>query len=378
VEPSASNQDSSEAVQPQNPAVDGGVESSSAPADLLPNVQDYPAPAPPPVAAEIQAGPPLSGEGGEGTMEIPHEFGEVTSFQPKPARGAASDNLLMKDAIRALEEMRLKASGSKEEIAAAKDADLDFEYIRQRDGVYQEVVRDYPTSVGKAVSKKERDETGQHHATLVYGEINFESFGIAFEKIKKRYGLPGTGNSPEKGIMQAPGGIFYDIGSGTGKPTIAAAALHPFEKAYGIEILEGLFNTSLEMKEKWESVAPPMLKDIGQESHTDIEFILGDCTDFVVKDWSDGDVLFANSTCFDDSLMAKIAEKAGALKRGAIFITLTRRLPSTHFEVLEHEMYQMSWGGATVYIQQKTTDPVPVDLPTMTIQKSSSTGDDSG
>ncbi|CAM9155971.1 unnamed protein product [Heterosigma akashiwo] len=57
--------------------------------------------------------------------------------------------------------------------------------------------------------------------------------------------------------------------------------------------------------------------------------------------------------------MAKIAEKAASLKKGAIFITFTRRLPSTHFEVLEHEMYQMSWGGATVYIQQKTTEPVP-------------------
>ena len=40
----------------------------------------------------------------------------------------------------------------------------------------------------------------------MYGEISFESFGIAFEKIKKRYG----------GLK--PGGHFYDLGSGTGKP----------------------------------------------------------------------------------------------------------------------------------------------------------------
>ena len=74
-------------------------------------------------------------------------------------------------------------------------------------------------------------------------------------------------------------------------------------------------------------------------------------------DWSDGDVLFANSTCFDDALMKKVAGQAVTLKKGAVFITFTKRLPSHHFEVLEHQMYQMSWGGATVYIQQKMTDP---------------------
>lgn len=160
-------------------------------------------------------------------------------------------------------------------------------------------------------------------------------------------------------LLQRPGGVFYDIGSGTGKPSVAAACLHPFERAGGVEILEGLYNTSLELKQKWDTTAKALLKEDGQEEETELEFTLGDGTDFLVKDWSDGDILFANSTCFDDSLMAKIAEKAASLKKGAIFITFTRRLPSTHFEVLEHEMYQMSWGGATVYIQQKTTEPVP-------------------
>ena len=97
----------------------------------------------------------------------------------------------------------------------------------------------------------------------------------------------------------------------------------------------------------------------GQTHQTEIKFTHGDATDLSVKDWSDGDVLFANSTCFDDTLMKKVAASAVTLKKGAIFITFTRRLPSQHFEVLEHQMYQMSWGGATVYIQQKTTDPEP-------------------
>jgi len=37
---------------------------------------------------------------------------------------------------------------------------------------------------------------------------------------------------------------------------------------------------------------------------------------FLDYDWSDGDVLFANSTCFDDELVGEIAKKAHKLKPG--------------------------------------------------------------
>lgn len=32
-------------------------------------------------------------------------------------------------------------------------------------------------------------------------------------------------------------------------------------------------------------------------------------------------------------------------------------LQASYFKVLEHNMCPMSWGSATVYISQKTTDP---------------------
>ena len=44
------------------------------------------------------------------------------------------------------------------------------------------------------------------------------------------------------------GGIFYDIGSGTGKPALAAALLHDFDQVNGIEILDGLYRISLEIQ----------------------------------------------------------------------------------------------------------------------------------
>ena len=41
---------------------------------------------------------------------------------------------------------------------------------------------------------------------------------------------------------------------------------------------------------------------------------------------------------------------------GSFFITLTKRLPSLDFVLLEYEMHQMSWGEATIFIMQKQTD----------------------
>jgi hypothetical protein len=103
-----------------------------------------------------------------------------------------------------------------------------------------------------------------------------------------------------------------------------------------------------------------------------LEMKHGDILNIECKDWRDGDVVFANSTCFDEPLMNKIANIAGSIlllillvtssslvgmKKGSFFITLTKRLNIADFQVLEYELHEMSWGSATVYIHQKTTDP---------------------
>lgn len=45
------------------------------------------------------------------------------------------------------------------------------------------------------------------------------------------------------------------------------------------------------------------------------------------------------------------------MKKGSFFVSLTKRLPCKDFVVLDFEMYKMSWGEATIFIMQKTTDP---------------------
>jgi hypothetical protein len=72
---------------------------------------------------------------------------------------------------------------------------------------------------------------------------------------------------------------------------------------------------------------------------------------------------FANSTCYDEPLMERLAAVADCMPDGAFFITFTRRLPSIHWEVLDKQRQVMSWGDATVFIHKKRppfVQPEPV------------------
>lgn len=42
-------------------------------------------------------------------------------------------------------------------------------------------------------------------------------------------------------------GVFYDLGCGTGKPVFAAAAVHPWQRCVGMEILGDLHGICLKV-----------------------------------------------------------------------------------------------------------------------------------
>jgi hypothetical protein len=77
---------------------------------------------------------------------------------------------------------------------------------------------------------------------------------------------------------------------------------------------------------------------------------------FLDFDWSNGDLVFANSTCFSDELMTQLSSQASRLKPGAIVVTFTKGLTSSFFELLERKRYRMSWGPATVFIHRRLTE----------------------
>jgi SAM-dependent methyltransferase len=169
---------------------------------------------------------------------------------------------------------------------------------------------------------------------LTYGEITgLESLNYMFRRIRKCGGL-----------LQV-GGSFYDLGSGTGKPVIAAALLHRFSLSCGIEVVTKLYTASLRAKMEYDKLSV---------SATEVIFLEGSFLNLGEVDWTTGDVVCANSTCFSKEMMKAISTLASHMRPGAFFISLTHPLDeSAGFEIIEEERLEVSWGGADFYLQRK-------------------------
>jgi SAM-dependent methyltransferase len=188
----------------------------------------------------------------------------------------------------------------------------------------------------KRESRRERDERRwTRKQSFVYGEIEYASFEATLRKIRDEL-RPGQD-------------VFYDLGSGAGRPVVAAAVLFPFRACRGVELLAGLSRLAREAKGLVEAAEWTL-----GHARPAVDFYEGDITDLKFHDWTaDGDVVLVNSTCFDDDLLKAVADLAEGLRPGAVVITFTRPLPSPLFTIVDEELHQMSWGGATVFVQRR-------------------------
>jgi hypothetical protein len=59
--------------------------------------------------------------------------------------------------------------------------------------------------------------------------------------------------------LHSPGGVFYDLGCGIGKPVFAAGLIHKFDKLVGVEILEDLYKVCVETMHVWTKDVKPIL-----------------------------------------------------------------------------------------------------------------------
>lgn len=150
------------------------------------------------------------------------------------------------------------------------------------------------------------------------------------------------------------GGIFYDLGSGTGKAIIAMSLFGPFRKLIGIEYLEGLWNLSMRSKIFYEkTITDKFIKFNGLftiENSNIIDFYKGD---FLRIKWNEASIIFANSTCFTQDLMDKIGNKAKIeCQVDTIIITISKKLTNLNddWEAKTGFKRLMSWGVGTIYI----------------------------
>lgn len=197
--------------------------------------------------------------------------------------------------------------------------------------LYDELFAETSLEVGKKLSKQEReDKELSAEKSLIYGEVEFASFYRILRKINP-----------------SAGGVFYDLGSGTGKAVFAARLTRDFDRCVGVEILSSLHSAAEAVVRRFHD---HFAKHLSLSEKQAVSVFEGSFCDF---DWSDGDLVFANSTCFSDELMSEVSRLAERLKPGAVVVTFTRGLTSTRFELLERRRYGMSWGPATVFIHRR-------------------------
>ena len=152
-------------------------------------------------------------------------------------------------------------------------------------------------------------------------------------------------------------GIFYDLGSGTGKPVIAMSLMHKFKKLTGIEYLQNLVKLSQQIKDTYNKTINEKIEKNGKlfsfEKPNIVEFVQGD---FFKQSWENASIIFANSTCFSLDMINNIAEKANKeCKSGTIIITFTKKLNklNSNWELKNGFRRLMTWGIATIYVHRR-------------------------
>ncbi|TMW59142.1 hypothetical protein Poli38472_007287 [Pythium oligandrum] len=227
--------------------------------------------------------------------------------------------------------------------ASLDDTETTSSSMLTTEDVFSLLYSDFPHRVAKETSRRERKQNGYISMSLVYGEIAYGPFKSVIDEIKHcHYAL------------QKPGGVFLDIGSGSGKAVFAAALAHDFDACYGIEILEGLHSISQVVLNDWDRRIKRLPSISLQKKRMRIEFAYGDALEM---DWpANVDVFFLNSTCFTASFFRELTKKlAMSCKPGAVIITATHALPdTTNFDLLRELLVpQEAWGTATWFVQRK-------------------------
>jgi hypothetical protein len=230
-----------------------------------------------------------------------------------------------------------------------REYDINIEPVREREAIFEQIYEDYPLRLARIVAKKEIDEQGHFETAFRYAETSYEEVGIMLRKIKEKHG------GLKKDEVQKQ--IFYDLGSGFGRPVFAAAILFPFAKVIGIELLEGLFVMSNEIIKQWEPDIKPQLPSTHQA--TEVKFVKGCCSEHWKDDlnWADGSIVFCHSTQFDERLMTELTEHAMKMQTGSFFVTLTKELPSPYFDLKEEYPAEFHWGKGHVFLNQRNGSP---------------------
>lgn len=225
--------------------------------------------------------------------------------------------------------------------------------------IFNTIYQDLSTDKMKALAKSDCSlisiETNTPPSTsLTYGEIDFYSFADILERIQINHG-----------------DTFVDLGCGTGKALITAALLfgRDLARIHGIELLPSLVS---HCEQSIKSLQNELHGRVFQEYRCQVTCQQGDITTLsptstpststpsTLSNWTTADIIFINSTLFDDHLWATLAYLVSLTRTGTRIITLTKSLGNEgmggmgdRVRVVDERVYRMSWGAATAFFHVK-------------------------
>ena len=188
----------------------------------------------------------------------------------------------------------------------------------------------FKDSNGYFISAENKKELNKQTKSLTYGDVSYDSLTAMLDII-----------NPTNPC------VFYDLGSGIGKALVGSVLASPIKTIKGIEALPKLCDESISIIKKFISFLGEKFQDIKLPTY---EVYNQNIEDF---NFSDADIVFVNSTCFEADLMHEISRKSEQLKKDSYCITFTKKIDSKLFEVVHEDHFEMEWGNPTVYIQKK-------------------------
>jgi len=209
------------------------------------------------------------------------------------------------------------------------------------ENIFHKIYEEFDFSKINIENKKEKLQKNLIlNKNFIYGESNFQAMLdiLKFIEIK------------ENNFFYDKNKIFLDLGSGIGKAVIAMSLFDKFKKCIGVEIMENLYFKSEIVKEKLD--IEYLFKNNLKISEIDFLF-----DDILNLDFSNYDVIFANSTCWTKEFINSLFPKICQLKKGAYFINTDQvfypNLSNEIWEKKEKFKTQMSWGDSFIYAIRK-------------------------
>jgi len=186
----------------------------------------------------------------------------------------------------------------------------------------------YANIDGYSVSASARGKFNGTSEDLLYGEIPFKTWEKIVDVVKPK-----------------ADGIFYDLGSGTGRVVMQSYLMNDFKKCIGVELMTGLHDKAVEVNNTFEKLIKPR----NPEHFKDRELIFKN-ENITKTNISDADFILLPHPFKVEVEFLRMEQKfLRELKKGTKIVTLIRSLINSQFKTIGKRTLDFSWGESPAY-----------------------------